>query len=211
MKILNINEMSAAVEAILFAVGEPLEIERLVQALDTDEDTLQAVLENLSATLDENGSGVCLLRLDNKYQLCARKQYAQLIRDIMDVKRNAPLSQAALEVLAIIAYNQPITKSFVEQVRGVDCSAVISKLCEKSLVEEKGRLDLPGRPLVYGTTPEFLRCFCISSLDELPPVSDGEQMTFPENEKAVNEANEIKIEVSENEFKQKVDETENLG
>ena len=211
MKILNINEMSAAVEAILFAVGEPLEIERLVQALDTDEDTLQAVLENLSATLDENGSGVCLLRLDNKYQLCARKQYAQLIRDIMDVKRNAPLSQAALEVLAIIAYNQPITKSFVEQVRGVDCSAVISKLCEKSLVEEKGRLDLPGRPLVYGTTPEFLRCFCISSLDELPPVSDGEQMTFPENEKAVNEANEIKIEVSENEFKQKVDETETLG
>lgn len=197
VKTLNINEMRAAAEAILFAVGEPLEIERLAQALETDEDTLHGVLANLEARLDEQGSGICLLRLENKYQLCARKQYASLIRSVMDVKRNAPLSQAALEVLAIIAYNQPITKSFIEQVRGVDCSAVIGNLCQKSLVEEKGRLDLPGRPLVYGTTPEFLRCFCISSLSELPPVSDGEQMTFPESERSVNEVNEESLKDNE--------------
>ena len=94
-------------------------------------------------------------------------------------------AQAAFEVLAIIAYNQPVTKAFVEQIRGVDCSGVISSLCQKSLIEEKGRLDLPGRPLIYGTTAEFLRCFCISSLDELPPLPENkveETISSEENE-----------------------------
>ena len=96
---------------------------------------------------------------------------------LLDLRKNTPLSQAAFEVLAVIAYNQPVTKSFVEQVRGVDCSGVIATLCQKKLIEEKGRLDLPGRPLVYGTTPDFLRCFSISSLDELPEIPQKEELT----------------------------------
>ena len=96
------------------------------------------------------------------------KEYAKEIRTVMDLRRNTPLSQAALEVLAVIAYNQPVTKAFVEQVRGVDCSGVIGSLTTKDLIEEKGRLELPGRPLVYGTTENFLRCFSLSSLDDLP-------------------------------------------
>lgn len=160
--------LQAAAEAILFSVGEPLEILRLAEALEIDEELTEQVLLNLSAALDERGSGVCLLKLGSKYQLASRTEFAPQIRSVLEVRRNAPLSQAAFEVLAVIAYNQPVTKSFVEQVRGVDCSGVIATLCQKRLIEEKGRLDLPGRPLLYGTTPDFLRCFSVSSLDELP-------------------------------------------
>lgn len=174
---LNANALQAAAEAILFAVGEPLELERIAQALEIEPESAEQVLLNLSAALDERGSGIALLRLGTKYQLASRTQFAAQIREILEVKRNAPLSQAAFEVLAVVAYNQPVTKSFVEQVRGVDCSGVIATLCQKRLIEEKGRLELPGRPLVYGTTPEFLRCFSVSDLGELPelPNTDAEQ------------------------------------
>lgn len=175
-------------EAVLFAVGEPIEISRLSQSLEVDEETLASVLENLSASLEERNSGLCLLKLDDKYQLCTKSDFAAEIRKVLEVKKNAPLSNAAFEVLAIIAYNQPVTKSFVEQIRGVDCSGVMASLCQKSLIEEKGRLDLPGRPLIYGTTPEFLRCFCISSLDELPSLpSDEVQVTLEETVGGANE------------------------
>ncbi|MBQ3903482.1 MAG: SMC-Scp complex subunit ScpB, partial [Eubacterium sp.] len=94
---------------------------------------------------------------------------------VLEVKKNTPLSQAAFEVLAVIAYNQPVTKAFIEQVRGVDCSGVITTLCQKKLIEEKGRLELPGRPLIYGTTPDFLRCFSFSSLSDLPELPKDEE------------------------------------
>jgi segregation and condensation protein B len=95
---------------------------------------------------------------------------------VLEIKRNTPLSQAAFEVLAVVAYNQPITKSYIEQVRGVDCSGVISSLCQKKLIEEKGRLDLPGRPLIYGTTDRFLRCFSLNSLEDLPDLPKTEEV-----------------------------------
>ncbi len=178
---MNAKQLQATLEAILFAVGEPIEISRLSQSLEIDEETVTLSLKNLAATLEERNSGLCLLRLDDKYQLCTKSDFAPEIRKVLEVKKNAPLSNAAFEVLAIIAYNQPVTKSFVEQIRGVDCSGVMASLCQKSLIEEKGRLDLPGRPLIYGTTPEFLRCFCISSLDELPSLpSDDVQVTMEE-------------------------------
>lgn len=164
----NAKQLQAIVEAILFASGEPLEIERISQALDIEDDQTQQILLNLAAQLDERESGICLLNLDGKYQLTTRNIYGDYIRKVLEVKRNAPLSQAAFEVLAIVAYNQPVTKAFIEQVRGVDCSGVIATLCQKKLIEEKGRLELAGRPLVYGTTPDFLRCFSFASLDELP-------------------------------------------
>ena len=166
----NANELQAAAEAVLFSVGEPLELSKLAEALEIDEDTMTQILMNLSAALEERNSGISLLKLDDKYQLSSKSDYAPQIRQIMEIKRNAPLSPAAFEVLAVVAYNQPITKAYIEQVRGVDCSGVITTLCQKHLIEEKGRLELPGRPLLYGTTTEFLRCFSISSLDELPPL-----------------------------------------
>ncbi len=185
---MNAKQLQATLEAVLFAVGEPIEISKLSQSLEIDEETLTSALRNLGANLEERNSGLCLLKLDDKYQLCTKSDFAPEIRKVLEVKKNAPLSNAAFEVLAIIAYNQPVTKSFVEQIRGVDCSGVMASLCQKSLIEEKGRLDLPGRPLIYGTTPEFLRCFCISSLDELPSLpSDDPQVTL---EEAVEEKRE---------------------
>lgn len=178
---MNDKQILPMLEAVLFAIGEPIEIERLCVALELDEIVVVDALTKLQQKYESEEYGICLLKLDNKYQLCTKKVFADEIRSVIEIKKNAPLSQAAFEVLAIIAYNQPVTKAFVEQIRGVDCSGVISTLCQKSLIEEKGRLDLPGRPLIYGTTPEFLRCFCISSLDELPPIPE-KQTENPENE-----------------------------
>ena len=118
--------------------------------------------------------GIAVIKLNDSYLMCNKKQYGESIRKVMDIKKNAPLSQAALEVLAVIAYNQPVTKAFIEQVRGVDCSGVVTTLIEKGLIEERGRLELPGKPLLYGTTKNFLRCFCISDLTELPPLPKNE-------------------------------------
>lgn len=177
------KELVSCLEAVLFAMGEPIEIERLSQALRESETTLENALNVLRERYSSEESGICLLKLENKYQICTKKKYADNIRAVIEVKKNAPLSQAAFEVLAIIAYNQPVTKAFVELVRGVDCSSVISNLCQKSLIEEKGRLELPGRPLVYGTTSDFLRCFCLSGLEDLPalPQKDEESENNTEN------------------------------
>lgn len=178
------KELQNALEAVLFAVGEPIETERLSQALEIDEILLGQVLENLRAAYDERDGGLCILKLEDKYQICSKKQYAEQIRKVLEIKRNAPLSQAAFEVLAIIAYNQPVTKAFVEQIRGVDCSGVVSTLCQRGLIEEKGRLDLPGRPLIYATTSNFLRCFCLSSLEDLPAVPENESKNAEKDEKS---------------------------
>lgn len=192
---MNMKTLQSTLEAILFAVGEPVEVERLSQALEVDELLLEQVLENLRAAYEERDSGLCVLKLDNKYQLCSKKEFSDSVRKVLEIKRNTPLSQAAFEVLAIIAYNQPVTKAFVEQIRGVDCSAVISTLCQRSLIEEKGRLDLPGRPLIYGTTPDFLRCFCLTSLEDLPPIPEKE-----EAESSPKTADEDGENVGENDF-----------
>lgn len=198
---MNMKELQNTLEAILFAVGEPVELQKLSQILETDELLLSQVIENLRALYDERDGGLCILKLDDKYQLCTKKQYADAVRRVLESKRNTPLSQAAFEVLAIIAYNQPVTKAFVEQIRGVDCSAVISTLCQRMLIEERGRLDLPGRPLVYGTTPDFLRCFCLSSLDDLPPLPEkAEEVT------ASDTKNEESLQTDGNDLIQTVDE-----
>ena len=165
---MKVQQLQAAAEAILFAAGEPLELVRIAEALELDEEYTAKILERLGAELDERESGLCLVRMEDRYQLCTRTQFQDVIRGVLEVKKNAPLSSAAFEVLAVIAYNQPVTKSYIEQVRGVDCSSVVNTLCMRGLVEEKGRLELPGRPLLYGTTPDFLKCFCMSSLTELP-------------------------------------------
>lgn len=181
------SKLQAAVEAILFASGEPVELDKIAQVLEIEPDVCEQVILNLSAKLDEMNSGICVLKLDNMYQLSSRTEYAEVIRDVLELRKNTPLSPAAFEVLAVIAYNQPVTKSFIEQIRGVDCSGVIATLCQKKLIEEKGRLDLPGRPLIYGTTPDFLRCFSISSLDELPDLPQKETESVEEQNEENNQ------------------------
>lgn len=164
--------MRAACEAILFASGEPVETVRIAEALETEAEVVTELMNDISAELDKRKSGICLLKLGNKYQLCSRVEYAPQVRAVLEKKKNIPLSPAAFEVLAVVAYNQPVTKAYIEQIRGVDCTGVISTLCQRGLLEEKGRLELPGKPLLYGTTPDFLRCFCLESLSELPELPE---------------------------------------
>jgi len=165
-------ELLAAAEAILFAAGEPLELDRLAQALELEPEQARELADELSALMERRGGGICLLRLGDKIQLCTRPTYANIVRAALELKHNQPLSAAAFEVLAVVAYHQPVTKSYIEQVRGVDCHHIVQSLCRKRLLEEKGRLDLPGRPLIYGTTDEFLKCFCMESLEELPSLPE---------------------------------------
>ena len=172
---MEIKEICRAIEAVLFASGEPVAVDKLGQVLDLDEETVTALCGKLADSLDDAGSSLEVVRTDDKFQLCTRSQYAPYIRAALEIKRNTPLSPAAMEVLAIIAYNEPVTRNLVERVRGVDCSGVISSLLQKGLIEEKGRLDLPGRPMQYKTSSLFLRCFGIESLDELPRLPDDKR------------------------------------
>lgn len=189
------EELISAFEAVLFAGGEPQSIERFALVFDIEPEKVVEVMDLLKNRLRENKSGIELVRMENTYQLATKIEYADYIKRMFDIRRRTPLSPAALEVLAVIAYNQPVTKSFIEQVRGVDCSGVVTTLVEKGLVEERGRLELPGKPLLYGTTKNFLRCFSLNDLTELPPL--------PKNEadvKDVGEQLEIEGEVEEGEL-----------
>ena len=168
------SELTSAFETVLFSGGEPQSIDRFSQVFDITPEKVVKVMEALEKRLNEQKSGLELLRLDNTYQLATKAEYADYIKKMFDIRRRTPLSPAALEVLAVVAYNQPVTKSFIEQVRGVDCSGVVTTLVEKGLIEERGRLELPGKPLLYGTTKNFLRCFGINDLSELPPLPKNE-------------------------------------
>ena len=169
-----IKKIQGAVEAILFASGDPVTVDRISDVLELDRPTAEKIMTNLADRFNLENDGIQIVRLENGWQMCTRNEYAGQVRAALDMRRNMPLSQAALEVLAVVAYNQPVTKAFVEQVRGVDCSGVLGSLESKGLIQERGRLEVPGRPLLYGTTPDFLRCMNISSLDELPPVTHEE-------------------------------------
>lgn len=169
----NNKNVLASLEAMLFAAGDPVEPSKLSEVLDIDVENVIKMLGHLEATYDEKDSGLRLIRVDGKYQLCTREEYSEEVRGLLEIKKNTPLSQAAFEVLAIVAYNKTVTRSFIEQIRGVDCSGAVSGLIQKGLIEEKGRLDLPGRPLVYGTTDRFLRCFSLNSLDDLPDLPES--------------------------------------
>ena len=170
------DNLISALEAMLFAAGDPVEVAKLAEVLDIDIETVTKMLGHLSAMYDERESGLMLIKIDNKYQLCTREAHSECVRKLLEIKKNTPLSSAAFEVLAIVAYNKTVTRAFIEQVRGVDCSGPISSLVQKGLIEEKGRLDLPGRPLIYGTTDRFLRCFSLSSLEDLPELPKTEEL-----------------------------------
>ena len=178
---MKINEGISAVEAILFAHGEPIEAEKLCAAAGIEADMPEKLIQLLVDRYESTGSALTVLKLGSSYQLAVKAEFFDYVRAALESKKNTPLSPAAMEVLTIVAYNQPVTKGFVEHVRGIDSSSVVNSLVEKNLLEEAGRLDVPGKPIAYKTTPAFLRCFQLSSLDDLPalPDSDG-QVSFDE-------------------------------
>lgn len=171
---MDLKQYKAAVEAMLFATGEPIGQDKLASVLEIEEPVVERLLYSLKDEYEKAERGLCLLQLEDRWQLATKKEYGEQVKNILDTRRNTPLSPAALETLTIIAYNQPVSRSFIEQVRGVDSSSSVSSLEEKGLIEEAGRLDLPGHPVSFRTTDVFLRTFGLTSLAELPPLHEDD-------------------------------------
>ena len=164
-------EIKRAIEAILFAAGDPVGVDRMALAIGAGRDQIE---ENLKALMDAYSferRGMRIIRLEDAYQMVSAQELSEVISRALETRKPPKLSASALETLTVIAYYQPTTKAFVEQIRGVDSSYTISALLNKKLIEEQGRLSVPGRPILYGTTPDFLRTFGIASLDDLPEVN----------------------------------------
>lgn len=170
---MEIKEMESTIEGILFAAGDPVGVERICMTLEVDRATVDSVCQRLADEYSYNRRGIRLVRLDSSYQLCSAPEYADYIRKAFESRKPARLSQPALEVLSVIAYYQPVTRAYIDQVRGVDSSYTVGLLLERELIEECGRLAVPGRPIQYRTTQNFLRSFGLSSLEELPELPNA--------------------------------------
>lgn len=186
---MELNDLHRGIEAILFAAGEPVEITRLSMALEADSRDIITAADELADTMAFDRRGVRIIRLDKAYQMVSSGEMADYIAKALETRKPPKLSASQLEALTIVAYYQPATKAMVEQIRGVDSSYSIGALLNKHLIEESGRLNVPGRPILYRTTPDFLRTFGISSLEELPdierisfgePIEEMEQQTIQE-------------------------------
>ena len=176
---MEITELQRAIEAILFAAGERVELSRLCMALEADEKDITEAADKLSDELAFNRRGVRILRLEKGYQMVSSGEMADYITKALETRKPPKLSSSQLEALTIVAYYQPATKAMIEQIRGVDSSYSISALLNKKLIEEAGRLNVPGRPILYKTTPDFLRTFGLTTVEELPPI---EKVSFGEPE-----------------------------
>ncbi|MBO6141288.1 MAG: SMC-Scp complex subunit ScpB [Ruminococcus sp.] len=184
------DELLRITEAIIFANGDPVTAERIARGAGVSVAEAHAAAKKLIRTYAVRDGALEILTLNGAYQLAVKTDYSEHIRKTLDEKKNTALSNAAMETLAIAAYNQPVTKSFIENIRGVDSSGVVNSLVEKELLEECGRLDLPGRPIAYKTTDNFLRCFKLRSLDDLPEIITPESLAnsdAPEENENENE------------------------
>ena len=189
---MNVKEMEAIIEAILFTMGESVELEKIADAIELDKKETKKIIEGMMKHYEDPSIGLQIIELDGAYQMCTKSEmYEYLIRIAKQPKRHA-LTDVLLETLSIIAYKQPITKVEIEKIRGVSCDHAVSKLMEYNLVCELGRLDAPGRPLLFGTTEEFLRSFGVQSIEELPALSTVQMEEF--KQEAEEEA-KIKMEV----------------
>ena len=168
MENLEMREIEAAIEGILFASGEPVAVDRICVAMDMDRNTVELVLQKLADYYSFERRGIRLVRMEDTWQLCSAPEYADMIRKAFEIRKPAKLSQPALEVLTFIAYYQPTTRAYVDQIRGVDSSYTVGLLLDRTLIEECGRLQVPGRPRLYRTTKAFLRAFHLNSLEDLP-------------------------------------------
>ena len=164
----------AAVEAILFAMGDSVELKKIAAAVDLPEDMARQVVYRLMEKYDLPESGVKIIELGDSFQMCTKPEYYEYLIRVAKQPKKQALTDVLLETLSIVAYKQPVTKIEIEKIRGVSCDHAVNKLIEFDLIEEKGRLDAPGRPILFGTTEEFLRCFGLQSLDELPAPEPGQ-------------------------------------
>ena len=172
METMEMREIEAAVEGILFASGEPVQTDRICVALEIDRATVEKVLQKLMDAYAFERRGIRLVRMEDSWQMCSAPDYADFIRKAFEIRKPAKLSQPALEVLTIVAYYQPTTRAYVDQIRGVDSAYTMGLLLERKLIEECGRLQVPGRPHLYRTTRQFLRAFHLTSLEDLPEMPD---------------------------------------
>lgn len=179
---MEIDKTKSIIEAILFSAGRVVETKELMAILELSNEDIDTIIQNMKTEFDEQNRGIEIIKVDNGYQLCSRKEYYDYIYPIFDNRAKPSLSAAALETLSIIAYNPKITRAEIEQIRGVNSDGTIYKLLEYNLIEEVGRLEVPGRPTIYSTTKEFLKMFGISSLDELPELP---KYKIDENEQIV--------------------------
>lgn len=190
---MELKELEGAIEGILFAAGDPVPVERICFVLEQDRETVENVCQRLADQYSYDRRGIRLIRLENSWQMCSAPEYADDIRRTLESRKPAKLSQPALEVLSIIAYFQPVTRAYIEQVRGVDSSYTVGLLLERELICEAGRLSVPGRPMQFRTTKNFLRAFGLFSLDDLPELpsstQEGVQMTL-ELESAIEKLQE---------------------
>ena len=170
---MDINSIKAPLEAVLFASGEAIPVKRLASLLDCDEDAVREAAAEIRDELSFDRHGVRLVEMNDSFQLVSAPEYSDYVRRALETRKPPQLSNSALETLAVIAYHQPITKTYIEQIRGVDSSYTISVLADRGLIEEAGRLPVPGRPILYRTTSVFLRSFGITTLDELPELPEN--------------------------------------
>lgn len=174
------KNIECALEAVLFSLGEAVEIDKLAEALEVREDEIKTAFAALKKKYEKDNRGIKLIEIENSVQMCSNPDYYECIQRVTQIKKQAGLSSAALETLSIIAYNQPVTKGTMDFIRGVDCTYSVARLLERGFIDELGRAETPGRPILYGTTTEFLRCFGLKSLEDLPPLPEKE--VFEENE-----------------------------
>ena len=175
------TQLESTLEAVLFAAGDAVSLDRLCAALETPREDILAAAGALEALYALENRGLMLRRIEDRLQLCSRPMYAEAARRVTESRRAATLSPAALEVLTIVAYRQPVTRAFIDQLRGVDSGGTLAGLAEKQLIEEAGRLEVPGRPILYRTTGRFLQAFALEGLDDLPALpalTENEQLEF---------------------------------
>ena len=175
------TQLESTLEAVLLAAGDAVSLDRLCAALETPREDILAAARALEALYALENRGLMLRRIEDRLQLCSRPMYAEAARRVTESRRAATLSPAALEVLTIVAYRQPVTRAFIDQLRGVDSGGTLAGLAEKQLIEEAGRLEVPGRPILYRTTGRFLQAFALESLDDLPALpalTENEQLEF---------------------------------
>ena len=188
------KELYSAIEGILFAMGDSVEVEKLSAALEIEEAKVVEILEEMAARYEKEGRGVRIMRLEDAYQMCTAPEIYEYLVRVARQPQKIKLTDVLLETLSIVAYKQPVTKAEIEKIRGVSCGHVISRLVDYRLVEEVGRMDAPGRPMLFGTTEEFLRSFGVKSLEELPRVNPLQVEEFKQQAEA--EANEAIAAVS---------------
>ncbi|MCI6164161.1 MAG: SMC-Scp complex subunit ScpB [Lachnospira sp.] len=197
---MNIEQTEAAIEAILFAMGESVEAEKIAAAIEHDVDTTIKIVHNMMDKYEASDRGIRIIELENSFQLCTKTEYYDYLIKVCSQPRKYTLTDALLETLSIIAYKQPVTKLEIEKIRGVNSDHAVNKLVEYNLVTDVGRLDAPGRPMLFGTTEDFLRSFGVQSIDDLPVISEDMVEQYKE---------EAELEIANEKFEESMDSDDN--